>query len=50
MIKVFEPASGCVELLVTGVSSQNLTTSGAIANLIGELRAEMTARKSAFAY
>ncbi|WP_412072278.1 DUF1652 domain-containing protein [Pseudomonas fluorescens] len=24
MIKVFEPASGCVELLVTGVSSQNL--------------------------
>jgi hypothetical protein len=49
MIKVFEPASGCVDLLVTGVSVQNLTTSRAIANLIGELRAEMTARKSAFA-
>jgi hypothetical protein len=48
-IKVFEPASGCVELLVTGVSSQNLTTSRAIANLISELRAEMTARKSEFA-
>jgi hypothetical protein len=49
MIKVFEPVSGCVELLVTGVSSQNLTTSRSIVNLIGELRAEMTARPSTFA-
>ena len=43
MIKVFEPALGYVELLVTGVSVQNLTTNRAIANLIGELRAELTA-------
>jgi hypothetical protein len=49
MIKVFEPKSGRVELLVTGVSTANLVSSRAIANLIGELRSEMEARKIAFA-
>ncbi|MGE8483667.1 MAG: DUF1652 domain-containing protein [Pseudomonas sp.] len=49
MIKVFEPESGRVELLVTGISTENLGSSRAIANLIGELRSEMAARKVAFA-
>ncbi|MCF4996617.1 DUF1652 domain-containing protein [Pseudomonas syringae] len=48
MIKVFEPESGRVELLETGVSTQHLTSSRAIAQLIGELRAEMAARRPAF--
>ncbi|HEX4547974.1 DUF1652 domain-containing protein [Pseudomonas sp.] len=48
MIKVTEPSSGSVELLVTGVSTAPLTTSRAIANLIGELRSEMAARKTSF--
>lgn len=43
MIKVFEPSSGRVDLLVTAVTTENLTSSRAIANLIGELRAEMAA-------
>jgi len=46
MIKVFEPSTGQVELLVTGVSTQNLTSSRAIANLIGDLRSEMVTRKA----
>lgn len=41
MIKVFEPTSGRVDLLVTSVTTQSLTSSRAIANLIAELRAEM---------
>ncbi|MFJ5254038.1 DUF1652 domain-containing protein [Pseudomonas sp. NPDC088414] len=48
MIKVTEPSSGQVELLVTGVSSRPLTSSRAIANLIGELRGEMIASKTSF--
>ncbi|WP_081730260.1 DUF1652 domain-containing protein [Pseudomonas sp. RSB 5.4] len=48
MIKVIEPSSGSVELLVTGVSAAPLTTSRSIANLIGELRSEMSARKVSF--
>lgn len=44
MIKVFEPSSGRVDLLVTAVSTGGLTSSRAIANLIGELRSEMTER------
>lgn len=44
MIKVIEPSSGSVELLVTGVSPKGLTSSREIANLIGELRSEMIAR------
>ncbi|WP_454564976.1 DUF1652 domain-containing protein [Pseudomonas sp. AIG] len=48
MIKVTEPSSGSVELLVTGVSTMPLTSSRAIANLIGELRGEMSARRTSF--
>lgn len=48
MIKVTEPSSGSVELLVTGVSTAPLSSSRAIANLIAELRSEMTARKASF--
>lgn len=49
MIKVFDPASGRVELLVTGVSTANLMSSRAIAQLIVELRDEMKARQADFA-
>lgn len=42
MIKVFEPTSGRVDLLVTSVTTSGLNSSRAIANLIGELRSEMT--------
>ena len=48
MIKVVEPSSGRVELLVTGVSTVNLRSSQAIAHLIGELRNEMKANQVAF--
>ncbi|WP_375539163.1 DUF1652 domain-containing protein [Pseudomonas frederiksbergensis] len=48
MIKVIEPSSGSVELLVTGVSVTGLTSSREIANLIGELRTEMSARQISF--
>lgn len=44
MIKVFEPSSGRVDLLVTAVATGSLTSSRAIADLIGELRSEMTER------
>ncbi|WP_371858311.1 MULTISPECIES: DUF1652 domain-containing protein [unclassified Pseudomonas] len=49
MIKVFAPSSGQVELLVTGVSTANLTSSRAIADLIGELHSEMAATRVSFA-
>lgn len=45
MIKVFDPSSDRVELLVTAVSAANLTSSRAIANLIAELRSDMTVCK-----
>lgn len=48
MIKVAEPGSGRVELLVTGISTNPLTTSRAISNLVGELRNEMVERKTTF--
>lgn len=48
MIKVTDPSSGSVELLVTGVSTTPLTSSRAIANLIGELRSDITAREVSF--
>jgi hypothetical protein len=48
MIKVTDPSTGSLELLVTGVSTAELTSSRAIAGLIGELRSEMTARKTSF--
>jgi hypothetical protein len=49
MIKVFDSESGHVELLVTAVSTMNLTSSRAIAQLIGELQGEMASRKTSFA-
>lgn len=48
MIKVTDPSSGSVELLVTGVSTTPLNSGRAIANLIGELRTEMVSRKISF--
>lgn len=48
MIKVFEPTSGRVELLVTSVTTGGLTSSRAIANLIAELRSEMAERSVSF--
>lgn len=48
MIKVIDPSTGNVELLVTGVSTPALTSSRAIASLIGQLRSEMAARKTRF--
>ncbi|MBW4792941.1 DUF1652 domain-containing protein [Pseudomonas tolaasii] len=48
MIKVFEPTSGRVDLLVTSVTTSGLNSSRAIANLIGELRSEMTERSVSF--
>lgn len=48
MIKVTEPSSGSVELLVTGVSTAPLNSSRAIAELVGELRSEMAARRTSF--
>ncbi|QXQ21465.1 DUF1652 domain-containing protein [Pseudomonas tolaasii] len=48
MIKVSEPTSGRVDLLVTSVTTGGLTSSRAIANLIGELRSEMAERSVSF--
>ncbi|MFJ2682579.1 DUF1652 domain-containing protein [Pseudomonas sp. NPDC087342] len=48
-IKVFEPATGRIDLLLTGVSPAHLTTVRDISNLIGELRTEMRAGRRAFA-
>jgi hypothetical protein len=44
MIKVFDSTSGRIDLLITGVRTSELTSSRAIANLIGELRSEMATR------
>ena len=46
MIKVFEPSTGHVELLVTGVRTETLTSSRAIAELVVELRGEMSVLKN----
>lgn len=48
MIKVFEPTSGRVDLLVTSVTTDGLTSSRAIANLVAELRTEMAERSVSF--
>ena len=47
-IKVFEPVSGRVELMVTPVATEHLTSGRDIAALIGELRSEMTERTKNF--
>lgn len=48
MIKITDPLTDSVELLVTGVSTAALTSSRAIAGLIGELRSEIAVRKTSF--
>jgi hypothetical protein len=48
-IEVFEPASGHVRLMIAGVSTEELTSVRAISDFIGELRAEMSAGRRAFA-
>ena len=48
-IRVFEPASGRVDLLLTRVSPQGLDSVRSIANLIGELRTEIKAGRRGFA-
>jgi hypothetical protein len=48
-IEVFEPDTGQVELLICGVSTEQLTSVRAISDLVGELRSEMNAGRRAFA-
>ncbi|PTT26549.1 DUF1652 domain-containing protein [Pseudomonas sp. HMWF021] len=48
-IKVYEPETGHVELLLNGVSPEHLVTIRDISNFIGELRTEMSAGRRAFA-
>jgi hypothetical protein len=48
-IEIYEPASGRVELLISGVSTEHLTSVRAICEFIGELRTEMSAGRRAFA-
>ncbi len=48
-IEIIEPESGRVELLMTGVSTAELTSVRDIANFIGELRTELKAGRRAFA-
>lgn len=48
-IEVFEPDTGQVELLICGVSTEQLTSVRAISELVGELRSEMNAGRRAFA-
>ncbi|MBP5951436.1 DUF1652 domain-containing protein [Pseudomonas sp. P42] len=48
-IKVYEPGSGRVELLLNGVSPEHLVTIRDISSFIGELRTEMSAGRRAFA-
>ena len=42
-ISIFEPVSGRVDLLLTGVSPDGLDSIRSIANLIGEFRTEIKA-------
>lgn len=46
MIRVFDASSGQVQLLVTAITTERLTSSHAIANLIAELRTEMASRST----
>lgn len=48
-IRVFDKDTGRVELLVTPIATSGLTSSRAIAELIGEIRSEMAARTKNFA-
>jgi hypothetical protein len=48
-ISVFDPKSGRVDLLLTGVSTQGLDSVRSVSNLIGELRTEIKAGRRGFA-
>ncbi|POA17627.1 hypothetical protein C1886_20950 [Pseudomonas sp. FW300-N1A1] len=48
-ITVFEPRSGRIELLLTGVSTARLTSVRDVSNFVGELRTELRAGRRAFA-
>jgi hypothetical protein len=48
-IEVFDSVTGRVELLISGVSTAELTSVRAISDFIGELRTEMKAGRRAFA-
>ncbi len=48
-INIFEPVSGRVDLLLTGVSPEGLDSIRSISNLIGELRTEIKAGRRGFA-
>ncbi|MFC6298980.1 DUF1652 domain-containing protein [Pseudomonas sp. CCM 7893] len=48
-ISVFEPESGRVDLLLTGVSTEGLDSVRSVSNLIGELRTEIKAGRRGFA-
>jgi hypothetical protein len=48
-IEVYDTATGRVELLLSGVSTAELTSVRAISDFIGELRTEMKAGRRAFA-
>ena len=48
-IKIYDAASGRVDLLLPGVSTAQLTSVRDISNLIGELRTELRAGRRAFA-
>ncbi|KQN50307.1 hypothetical protein ASE98_24070 [Pseudomonas sp. Leaf48] len=48
-IEVFDAVTGRVELLLDGVSIEQLTSVRAISDFVGELRTEMSAGRRAFA-
>lgn len=48
-IKIYDAASGRVDLLLNGVSQAQLTSVRDVSNLIGELRTELRAGRRAFA-
>jgi hypothetical protein len=48
-IRIYEPVSGRVDLLLTRVSPEGLDSIRSISNLIGELRTEIKAGRRGFA-
>ncbi|WP_409303698.1 DUF1652 domain-containing protein [Pseudomonas sp. KCJK8993] len=48
-VKIYEAASGRVDLLLPGVCTAQLTSVRDVSNLIGELRTELRAGRRAFA-
>ncbi|SDO77709.1 Protein of unknown function [Pseudomonas arsenicoxydans] len=48
-IKVYDPATGRIDLLIPCVSPTRLTSIRAISDFVGELRVEMRAGRRAFA-